>query len=96
MVVDIDNIDLSSISSQPLLSMNMSGESDPDIYLECKTPPCVKAEHSDESESSDTRSANRFNQIAVDEQIRIARFLPGFIRVLMFLLQMIPSQFSTS
>lgn len=49
MVLDIDNIDLSSISSQPLLSMNMSGESDPDIYLECKTPPCVKAEHSDDS-----------------------------------------------
>lgn len=48
MVLDIDNIDLSSISSQPLLSMNMSGESDPDIYLECKTPLCVKAEHSDD------------------------------------------------
>lgn len=41
MVSDIDNIDLSSISSQPLLSMNANGESDPDIYSECKTWLCV-------------------------------------------------------
>lgn len=41
MVSDIDNIDLGSISSQPLLSMNASGESDPDIYSECKTGVCV-------------------------------------------------------
>lgn len=37
MVSDIDSIDLSSISSQPLLSMNANGESDPDFYSECKT-----------------------------------------------------------
>lgn len=37
MVSDIDNIDLGSISSQPLLSMNANGESDTDIYSECKT-----------------------------------------------------------
>ncbi|TWW69174.1 DNA-binding protein RFX6 [Takifugu flavidus] len=34
MVSDIDSIDLGSISSQPLLSMNANGESDPDIYSE--------------------------------------------------------------
>ncbi|KAL3052173.1 hypothetical protein OYC64_004849 [Pagothenia borchgrevinki] len=34
MVLDIDNVDLSSISSQPLLSINTSGEQDPDIYSE--------------------------------------------------------------
>ncbi|CAG00146.1 unnamed protein product, partial [Tetraodon nigroviridis] len=34
MVSDIDSIDLGSISSQPLLSMNAGGESDPDIYSE--------------------------------------------------------------
>ncbi|XP_034555993.1 DNA-binding protein RFX6-like [Notolabrus celidotus] len=34
MVSDIDNVDLSSISSQPLLSINTSGEQDPDMYSE--------------------------------------------------------------
>ncbi|KAM3603469.1 uncharacterized protein V6R79_022981 [Siganus canaliculatus] len=34
MVSDIDNVDLSSISSQPLLSLNTAGEQDPDIYSE--------------------------------------------------------------
>ncbi|KAE8286564.1 DNA-binding protein RFX6 Regulatory factor X 6 [Larimichthys crocea] len=34
MVLDIDNVDLSSISSQPLLSMNAAGDQDPDIYSE--------------------------------------------------------------
>ncbi|XP_040920611.1 DNA-binding protein RFX6 [Toxotes jaculatrix] len=33
MVLDIDNVDLSSISSQPLLSIN-AGDQDPDIYSE--------------------------------------------------------------
>lgn len=37
MVLDIDNVDLSSISSQPLLSINTTGDQDPDIYSECKT-----------------------------------------------------------
>uniref|UniRef100_A0A8D3DS25 DNA-binding protein RFX6 n=1 Tax=Scophthalmus maximus TaxID=52904 RepID=A0A8D3DS25_SCOMX len=36
MVLDIDNVDLSSISSQPLLSVNAAGDPDPDIYTECK------------------------------------------------------------
>lgn len=39
MVSDIDGIDLGGISSQPLLSMTANGESDPDIYSECKTRP---------------------------------------------------------
>ncbi|XP_035474180.2 DNA-binding protein RFX6 isoform X1 [Scophthalmus maximus] len=34
MVLDIDNVDLSSISSQPLLSVNAAGDPDPDIYTE--------------------------------------------------------------
>ncbi|XP_019964727.2 DNA-binding protein RFX6 [Paralichthys olivaceus] len=34
MVLDIDNVDLSSISSQPLLSVNAAGDQDPDIYSE--------------------------------------------------------------
>uniref|UniRef100_A0A3B4TIQ7 DNA-binding protein RFX6 n=1 Tax=Seriola dumerili TaxID=41447 RepID=A0A3B4TIQ7_SERDU len=34
MVLDIDNVDLSSISSQPLLSINTTGDQDPDIYSE--------------------------------------------------------------
>ncbi|CAJ1077941.1 DNA-binding protein RFX6 isoform X1 [Xyrichtys novacula] len=34
MVSDIDNVDLSSISSQPLLSINTTGDQDPDIYSE--------------------------------------------------------------
>ncbi|XP_041661770.1 DNA-binding protein RFX6 [Cheilinus undulatus] len=34
MVSDIDNVDLSSISSQPLLSTNSTGDQDPDIYSE--------------------------------------------------------------
>ncbi|XP_049914302.1 DNA-binding protein RFX6 [Epinephelus moara] len=34
MVSDIDNVDLSSISSQPLLSVNTAGDQDPDIYSE--------------------------------------------------------------
>ncbi|XP_068198787.1 DNA-binding protein RFX6 [Antennarius striatus] len=34
MVLDIDNVDLSSISSQPLLSINITGDHDPDIYSE--------------------------------------------------------------
>ncbi|KAL6096166.1 rfx6 [Pungitius sinensis] len=34
MVLDIDNVDLSSISSQPLLSINSAGDQDPDIYSE--------------------------------------------------------------
>ncbi|XP_029318659.1 LOW QUALITY PROTEIN: DNA-binding protein RFX6 [Cottoperca gobio] len=34
MVLDIDNVDLSSISSQPLLSINATGDQDPDIYSE--------------------------------------------------------------
>uniref|UniRef100_A0A8P4G454 RFX-type winged-helix domain-containing protein n=1 Tax=Dicentrarchus labrax TaxID=13489 RepID=A0A8P4G454_DICLA len=34
MVLDIDNVDLSSISSQPLLSVNATGDQDPDIYSE--------------------------------------------------------------
>uniref|UniRef100_UPI0037E7E2F5 DNA-binding protein RFX6 n=1 Tax=Semicossyphus pulcher TaxID=241346 RepID=UPI0037E7E2F5 len=34
MVSDIDSVDLSSISSQPLLSVNTAGEQDPDIYSE--------------------------------------------------------------
>ncbi|XP_060947891.1 DNA-binding protein RFX6 [Limanda limanda] len=34
MVLDIDNVDLSSISSQPLLSVNSAGDQDPDIYSE--------------------------------------------------------------
>lgn len=37
MVLDIDNVDLTSISSQPLLSINTTGDQDPDIYSECKT-----------------------------------------------------------
>lgn len=40
MVSDIDDIDLGSLSSQPLLSMNANGEPDPDIYSECKTWEC--------------------------------------------------------
>ncbi|XP_054474931.1 DNA-binding protein RFX6 [Anoplopoma fimbria] len=34
MVLDIDNVDLSSISSQPLLSINSAGDQDQDIYSE--------------------------------------------------------------
>ncbi|KAI3364469.1 hypothetical protein L3Q82_011260 [Scortum barcoo] len=34
MVLDIENVDLSSISSQPLLSINPTGDQDPDIYSE--------------------------------------------------------------
>ncbi|XP_039980938.1 DNA-binding protein RFX6 [Xiphias gladius] len=34
MVLDIDNVDLSSISSQPLLSINTTGDQDPDMYSE--------------------------------------------------------------
>ncbi|CAG5960140.1 unnamed protein product, partial [Menidia menidia] len=34
MVLDIDNVDLSSISSQPLLSITFSGDQDSDIYSE--------------------------------------------------------------
>ncbi|XP_074541898.1 DNA-binding protein RFX6 [Halichoeres trimaculatus] len=34
MVSDIDHVDLSSISSQPLLSVNSVGDPDPDIYSE--------------------------------------------------------------
>uniref|UniRef100_A0A3B4ZB28 DNA-binding protein RFX6 n=1 Tax=Stegastes partitus TaxID=144197 RepID=A0A3B4ZB28_9TELE len=34
MVLDIDNVDLSSISSQPLLSVTATGDQDPDIYSE--------------------------------------------------------------
>ncbi|XP_068609929.1 DNA-binding protein RFX6 [Brachionichthys hirsutus] len=34
MVLDIDSVDLSSISSQPLLSVNIIGDHDPDIYSE--------------------------------------------------------------
>ncbi|XP_029133760.2 DNA-binding protein RFX6 [Labrus bergylta] len=34
MVSDIDNVDLSSISSQPLLSVNTTADQDPDIYSE--------------------------------------------------------------
>ncbi|XP_076613224.1 DNA-binding protein RFX6 [Chaetodon auriga] len=34
MVLDIDNVDLSSISSQPLLSINATGDQDPDVYSE--------------------------------------------------------------
>uniref|UniRef100_A0A3Q4HB81 DNA-binding protein RFX6 n=1 Tax=Neolamprologus brichardi TaxID=32507 RepID=A0A3Q4HB81_NEOBR len=34
MVLDIDNVDLSSISSQPLLSVTVNGDQDPDIYSE--------------------------------------------------------------
>ncbi|KAM9339021.1 DNA-binding protein RFX6 [Symphorus nematophorus] len=34
MVLDIDNVDLSSISSQPLLSINTTADQDPDIYSE--------------------------------------------------------------
>uniref|UniRef100_A0A3Q0QY28 DNA-binding protein RFX6 n=1 Tax=Amphilophus citrinellus TaxID=61819 RepID=A0A3Q0QY28_AMPCI len=34
MVLDIDNVDLSSISSQPLLSITATGDQDPDIYSE--------------------------------------------------------------
>ncbi|XP_045916336.1 DNA-binding protein RFX6 [Micropterus dolomieu] len=34
MVLDIDNVDLSSISSQPLLSISTTGDQDPDIYSE--------------------------------------------------------------
>ncbi|KAK2855943.1 hypothetical protein Q5P01_004678 [Channa striata] len=34
MVLDIDSVDLSSISSQPLLSVNATGDQDPDIYSE--------------------------------------------------------------
>lgn len=37
MVLDIDNVDLTSISSQPLLSINTTGDQDPDIYSECET-----------------------------------------------------------
>lgn len=41
MVLDIDNVDLSSISSQPLLSVTANGDQDPDIYSECK----IQAQH---------------------------------------------------
>uniref|UniRef100_A0AAQ6IJ02 DNA-binding protein RFX6 n=1 Tax=Anabas testudineus TaxID=64144 RepID=A0AAQ6IJ02_ANATE len=34
MVLDIDNVELSSISSQPLLSVSTTGDQDPDIYSE--------------------------------------------------------------
>ncbi|XP_053736971.1 DNA-binding protein RFX6 isoform X2 [Synchiropus splendidus] len=34
MVLDIDNVDLSSISSQPLLSVTAAGDQDPDVYSE--------------------------------------------------------------
>uniref|UniRef100_A0A3P8SXM0 DNA-binding protein RFX6 n=1 Tax=Amphiprion percula TaxID=161767 RepID=A0A3P8SXM0_AMPPE len=34
MVLDIDNVDLSSISSQPLLNVTAAGDQDPDIYSE--------------------------------------------------------------
>ncbi|XP_044024909.1 DNA-binding protein RFX6 isoform X1 [Siniperca chuatsi] len=34
MVLDIDSVDLGSISSQPLLSINTAGDQDPDIYSE--------------------------------------------------------------
>lgn len=39
MVMDIDNVDLSGISSQPLLSINSSADQDPDpdLYSECKS-----------------------------------------------------------
>lgn len=37
MVLDIDNVDLSGISSQPLLSANATGDQDQDVYSECKT-----------------------------------------------------------
>lgn len=35
MVSDIDKVDLSSISSQPLLGVTAGGDPDPDIYSEC-------------------------------------------------------------
>lgn len=35
MVSDIDKVDLSSISSQPLLGVTTGGDPDPDIYSEC-------------------------------------------------------------
>lgn len=38
MVSDIDKVDLSSISSQPLLGVT-GGDPDPDIYSECNTKP---------------------------------------------------------
>ncbi|XP_070782350.1 DNA-binding protein RFX6 [Enoplosus armatus] len=34
MVLDIDSVDLSSISSQPLLSVSTTGDQDPDLYSE--------------------------------------------------------------
>lgn len=43
MVLDIDGVDLSSISSQPLLSITATGDQDPDIYSECKTPAYQQA-----------------------------------------------------
>ena len=36
MVLDIDNVDLSNISSQPLLSVSTTADQDPDIYSECE------------------------------------------------------------
>lgn len=39
MVSDIDKVDLSSISSQPLLGVTSGGDPDPDIYSECNTKP---------------------------------------------------------
>lgn len=39
MVSDIDKVDLSSISSQPLLGVTTGGDPDPDIYSECKKTP---------------------------------------------------------
>lgn len=44
MVLDIDDVDLGSISSQPLLSVNTPGDQDPDVYSECKTT-ALRSDH---------------------------------------------------
>lgn len=47
MVSDIDKVDLSSISSQPLLGVSAGGDPDPDVYSECnaKTPTAFVSLH---------------------------------------------------
>lgn len=49
MVLDIESVDLSSINSQPLLSVSAAGDHDSDIYSECKAND--KTEDYDEESS---------------------------------------------
>ncbi|TNN42860.1 DNA-binding protein RFX6 [Liparis tanakae] len=49
MVLDIDDVDLGSISSQPLLSISSTGDQDTDIYSECKRRSCIQKVYSHDS-----------------------------------------------